>query len=470
MKRHSVIIAAVLLIATVITIGCSAIPASSVKTADTDYGGGLFDPSRVHTIDIRFSPEDWEDLMERPTEKIKYKTDVTIDGEQTKNVSCSTKGNSSLLMVKEVYGIDRYSLKIDFGKYEEGQTFHGLHKLNLNNSFRDSTYMKDFLSYTMFQKAGVDGPLCSHAWVTVNGEAYGLFQAVEEVDEGFLERTGWDGGGLYKPDSDKLNAGGEDINRIIKNGVQVEDYGQGAELGYRGEQIADYPDIFNYTETDVDDEDKQRVIKSLKGLSDGEDPDQHLYTEELVHYFAVQNFVLNHDGYTGSMLHNYYLCEKDGKLAMFPWDYNAAFASTWARINPEQSDATLLANYGIDTPLLGAEPEQRPMWKLVTDHDSLKKKYHRAMDEFLTAYFESGDFERETDALIDMLLPYVEKDPTAFYSADRFSSSSRALCTFCMLRAKSIRRQLEGDLSTETQNQLPDDKIDVPMITIADLT
>ena len=265
MKKHSVIIA--VLIMTVIITGYVIITVFPKEASDTVYGGGMFDTDRVHTINIQMSSEDWDDLMERPTEKIKYKADITIDGEQTRNVSCSTKGNSCLLMVKEVYGIDRYSLKIDFGKYEPGQT-------------------------------------C--------------------------------------------------------------------------------------------------VIAALKGLSAGEDPDQYLYSDELMHYFAIQNFILNHDGYTGSMLHNYYLCEKDGRLAIFPWDYNAAFASTWARINPEQSDATMLANYGIDTPLLGAEPEQRPMWKLVTDNDSLKEKYHRAMDEFLAAYFESGEFERETESLIKM--------------------------------------------------------------------
>lgn len=110
------------------------------------------------------------------------------------------------------------------------------------------------------------------------------------------------------------------------------------------------------------------------------------------------------------------------------------------------------------------------MWKLVTDNDSLKEKYHRAMDEFLTSYFESGEFERETNAVIDMIRPYVEKDPTAFYSADRFSSAAKALCTFCMLRAESIRKQLDGDLSTETKKQQVDDQVDVHMMTIEDLS
>ena len=109
------------------------------------------------------------------------------------------------------------------------------------------------------------------------------------------------------------------------------------------------------------------------------------------------------------------------------------------------------------------------MWKWVVDSDSYKEDYHRAMAEFLKTYFESGEFKQETDSVMEMLLPYVEKDPTAFYSAERFASSSKALCDFCLLRAESIRRQLDGNLSTETQSQLPSDQVDVSMMTIDDL-
>ena len=442
----------------------------AAAVTEMDYGGGLFDTSKVHAIDIRIAPEDWQDLKERPLEKIKYKTDITIDGEPIGNVSCSTKGNSSLIMVGDLYGIDRYSLKLDFGKYEKGQKFHGIRKLNLNNSFADSTYMKDYLCYTMFRRAGIDSPLCSYAWVTVNGEDYGLFLAVEEVDKNFLERMGRENGVLYKPDSENLKANGSELDRVIQNGVQVEDYGKGSELSYRGEEIGDYPDIFNNTETSADEEDKMRVIRALKGLSEGKDLENYLDTFELVRYFAVQNYVLNYDGYTGAMLHNYYLYEQDGRLAMLPWDYNLAFASGWAHNNPQEADTTILANYGIDTPLLGAKPEQRPMWKWIADNDRYRQDYHRVMDEFLTSYFESGEFQKETDDLMEMLLPYVENDPTAFYSADRFLSASKTLQTFCLLRAESIRRQLDGKLSAKTQDQSADDRVDAAGFTIEDLS
>ena len=390
MKRYCVFITVLTVFMTLLT-GCRK-PASP-KPEDASIARGLFDTSRVHTIDIQFSEGDWEDLLAHPEEKTKYKTDVMIDGEAVSDVSCATKGNSSLKMVQELYGVDRYSLKLNFSKYNKGYTYHGMTKLNLNNSFSDSTCMKDYLCYTMFRNAGVDAPLCSYVWVTVNGRDYGLFLAVEEVDEAFLERTGRKGSVLYKPDSEKLDAAKKEHERVIKNGIQAEDYSEGAELGYRGDSIEDYPDIFNNAETDSDEEDMLRVIRALKGLSESKDLEQHLDTKELVRYFAVQNYVLNLDGYTGSYLHNYYLCEKDGRLGMLPWDYNTSFGVFLEQLNPGFLSSTQLANYGIDTPLLGCRPEQRPMWKWIADNEIYKESYHQAMDEFLKTYFESGVFE-----------------------------------------------------------------------------
>ena len=40
--------------------------------------------------------------------------------------------------------------------------------------------------------------------------------------------------------------------------------------------------------------------------------------DQVIRYFVVHNFVCNFDSYTGSMIHNYYLYEKDGRLSMIP--------------------------------------------------------------------------------------------------------------------------------------------------------
>ncbi len=65
--------------------------------------------------------------------------------------------------------------------------------------------MKDYLSYQMMGYFGVDAPLCSYVYLTVNGEDWGLYLAVEES---FLKRNyGADYGELYKPDSQSLGGG-----------------------------------------------------------------------------------------------------------------------------------------------------------------------------------------------------------------------------------------------------------------------
>ena len=62
--------------------------------------------------------------------------------------------------------------------------------------------MKDYVVYQMMNDFGADAPLCSFVYITVNGEDWGLYLAVEAVEESFLERNyGSDYCELYKPDS-----------------------------------------------------------------------------------------------------------------------------------------------------------------------------------------------------------------------------------------------------------------------------
>ncbi|MBR5505820.1 MAG: CotH kinase family protein, partial [Clostridia bacterium] len=59
---------------------------------------------------------------------------------------------------------------------------------------------------------------------------------------------------------------------------------------------------------------KTRLIEALKQLSSYENPDEVVNVDAVLRYFVVHNYVVNADSYTGSMIHNYYLYEEDGKL------------------------------------------------------------------------------------------------------------------------------------------------------------
>ena len=470
---------------------------AEAKAEEMTYESKLFDTSYVHTIDVTISEDDWAELLEKPTDKKKYEVSVNIDGENIESVSFATKGNTSLSSVADSDS-DRYSFKVNFGKYVDDQTYYGLDKLNLNNVFGDATYMKDYLSYTIFREAGAEAPLTSYVWLTINGEDYGLYLAVEDVSDSYLERNHDGEGELYKPETEQLDivgkAGGK---KGGKKGEKTEDstggkssefpggmpegfgggFGEtakGADLAYSDDEITSYPDIFDNAETKVDEEDEQRVIAALKALSENKNPDEYLYTDEIIRYFAAHNFVLNYDSYTGNMLHNYYLYENDGKLSMIPWDYNSSFGTFGGMgmggpDKEESRDATSLINIGIDTPLSGTTADSRPMWNWIVSNDEYLEQYHKAFETLISEYFESGRFEEETDALYEMLLPYVEKDPTAFYTADEFTQAYKTLKETCLLRAESIRLQLDGKLSTNSDEQSSEDRVDASGINIKDM-
>ncbi len=177
----------------------------SVMAVSMGYEQRLFATDRVHTIDIVM--DDWEGFLDTCENEEYELCAVVIDQESYKNVGIRAKGNTSLSAVSS-YGNDRYSFKIEFDHYDSTKTYYGLDKISLNNIIQDNTYMKDYLSYQMMGAFGVSAPLCSYAYITVNGEDWGLYLAVEGVEDSFLERNyGSDYGELYKPDSMDMGGG-----------------------------------------------------------------------------------------------------------------------------------------------------------------------------------------------------------------------------------------------------------------------
>ncbi len=357
------------------------------------YENRLFDNSKVHTFDIVI--DDWDAFISTCESEEYTVCSVIIDGEAVRNVGIRGKGNTSLSSVKSLNS-SRYSFKIEFDQYDSAKTYYGLDKLCLNNIIQDNTYMKDYIAYTLMNSFGVDAPLCSFVYITVNGEDWGLYLAVEAVEDTFLQRNyGSDYGELYKPDSmsfgggrgngmdfsmsDFINEnsgesensgqsgasfakpgfggnvpegvdpsqmfGGGDMPQFDPNnmpeGLQPPDasdsektgrggkggFGMGSDdvkLKYIDDDPESYPNIFDNAKTNVSTVDKNRLIKALKNLSEQTDIEKTVDAEEVIRYFVVHNFLQNGDSYTGQMIHNYYLYEKDGKLSMIPGDYNLA--------------------------------------------------------------------------------------------------------------------------------------------------
>ena len=130
-------------------------------------------------------------------------------------------------------------------------------------------------------------------------------------------------------------------------------------------------------------------------------------------------------------------------------------------------DATGLVNTGIDSPLSTASDDARPMWAWIAKNETYLKAYHAAYEELISDYFESGDFGNSFDAWYQLITPYVEKDPSAFYTPVQFEQGADMLRRFCLLRAQSIRAQLDGTLATKTSEQVSTARVDASDIDVS---
>ncbi len=562
------------------------------------YETRLFDNTRVHTVDIVM--DDWDELIANATNEEYYAASVVIDGEAYQNVGIRAKGNTSLSTVASMDS-ERYSFKIEFDHYDSSKSYHGLDKLCLNNLIQDSTMMKDYLTYTLMNEFGVDSPLCSYVYITVNGEDWGLYLAVEGVEDSFLERNyGSDHGELYKPDSSSLGGGrgngkefdgnpfeegenaassskqantktdtteGSDSTKVPDGSAPPEmpsgnqgvgmnpfekgenaasssnqsntktdttegsdstkapdvtvppempsgnqgvgmnpfekgesaasssnqsntktdttegsdsakapdvtvppempdrgkggGFGGGAGMGsadvklqYIDDELDSYSNIWNNAKTKVSEAGQKRLIESLKKLSNTEELESVVDVEEVIRYFVVHNYVCNGDSYTGTMVHNYYLYEEDGRMSMIPWDYNLAFGTF------QGGNAQSTVNTPIDSPVSGGSGEDRPMWNWILSDESYTELYHQYFAEFL----DTVDLQSIIDNAHQLIAPYVEQDPTAFYTKEEFEQGVQTLKEFCSLRSESISIQLEEGETTEEM-----DYVDASGITLSDM-
>lgn len=356
--------------------------------------------------------------------------------------------------------------------------------------------MKDYLVYQMMNEFGAAAPLCSYVYITVNGEDWGLYLAVEAVEESFLQRNyGNDYGELYKPDSMNMGGGrgngkdfdfedfmgssdsedssGSTMPSMPGGGMWPSMGGDSSEMptmpeGFDPSQmggmipggmgsgetklqyINDDPDsystIFSSAKTDITTADQTRLIAALKDLSAGKE--SAVDAEAVIRYFVVHNFVVNGDSYTGSMIHNYYLYEDDGQLSMIPWDYNLAFGTF------QGNNASSAVNDDIDSPL-SVTGSDRPMIDWIFSSEEYTQLYHQYFREFLNTV----DVQSIINNVKTLIAPYVEKDPTKFCTYEEFKKGVETLSTFCDLRSQSVAQQLAGN----------DANVDASVITLSDM-
>ncbi len=176
-----------------------------------DPSDELFDPDQVATYALELAPASLEALSSDPQTyargTLRYGDEVITD------IGVRLKGEYTFRPLGE-----KAAFKLKFNEFVAGQTFHGLKRLTLNAAIEDPSWIAERLTYLAFREAGLPAPRAASAWVTVNGEAYGLYISLEAEDKPMLGR--WfadDSGNLYEEQAAELTVGNEDAFELETN-------------------------------------------------------------------------------------------------------------------------------------------------------------------------------------------------------------------------------------------------------------
>ena len=487
-----------------------------------EYESKLFDTEQIMDIDILMEEEDWQDMLENAISEEYYSCDVVVNGKTFYSVGIRPKGNTSLSSIANDPDTDRYSFKLEFDHYIEGQTCYGLDKLILNNNYADATNMKEAVVYDMYQYLGVDASLYNYAKICVNGEYWGVYLALEAVEDSFLLRNyGTEDGNLYKPESMGVGGGtpdGENGPQMGEkpdgeNGPQMgekPDGENGPQMGEKpdgenGPQMGEKPDgenapqmgeksqddrvpqmpentdgkeqpsmmngnggaDLNYTDDDLDSystiwdgeihntgkKDHKRVVEALKNISQGNDLETYMDVDNILKYMAVHTFVVNDDSLSGTMAHNYYLYEYNGRLNILPWDYNLSFGgmAQGGNMGSMSSGATSVINDAIDTPF-----SITSFFDTLLENEEYLAKYHEYLEMLVDKYVNGGEFENTCTRIRSQIDELVKEDPTAFYTYEEYDKAVEMLEEVVKLRAKSVEGQLSGTIPSTDSGQQED--------------
>lgn len=485
------------------------------------YEARLFDTGKVHTIDINM--DDWDSFISSCQSEEYTVCDVIIDGEAYQNVAIRGKGNTSLTNVSSM-GSERYSFKIEFDHYDSSNSYYGLDKLSLNNIIQDNTYMKDYLTYRLMNEFGVVSPLCSFTYITVGGEDWGLYLAVEGVEDAFLSRNYNSEGNLYKPDSMNLGGGRgngidfdfskldndkvwerdnsssdkiqEDFPFKEDNGNELPQPPNMGEMPNAGElpDMDNMPDIGDIKDGNIfsmgggmgsDDVKLKYIDDSISSYSnifdnaktDITSKDKERLISSLKSLSAYENLeeVVDIDKVIRYFVVHNYVCNGDSYTGAMVHNYYLYENDGQLSMIPwdynlafggfQSSSATSTVNSPIDSPVSSGSVDDRPMIGWIFSGDTYTQAYHEYFADFLT----NIDIQGIISQAQDLISAYVEKDPTKFCTYDEYQKGVETLKEFCRLRSESIKGQLDGSVPSTQQGQSDNSSslIDASSITIS---
>lgn len=527
-KYITKIIAVIMVLACALCLGAMAFSdelseALGGSTVNLSYESELFDTSEPLDINIVIDEDDWNEMLENAMSETYYECAIEINGETFSRVGIRPKGNTSLMSIANDPDTDRYSFKVEFDQYVDDQSCYGLDKLVLNNNYADATNMKEALVYDMYQFLDADASLYNYAKISVNGEYWGVYLALEGVEDSFMLRNyGTQNGDLYKPENMGMGGGGDE------NGAQMSPPDNAG-----GEMPADFdPSQMGNPPDQAATDDGQAASSeeatsngneaSAQGTAPGGDPpeggempdmgdfgggmssggsDLNYTDDELDSYSSIWDGAVTDSTDSdhkrvvtalkniseGNDLEKYmdinnllkymavhiFSVNEDSLSGMMAHNYYLYETDGQLNLIPWDYNLAFGGMGGMGgggqsdgaTSVVNSAIDDAfdgtEFFDTLMENDEYSEKYHSYLEQLVNEYVDGGGFESFYNRTRSQIDSLVESDPTAFYTADEYEDAVTMLKEIVALRGESIQGQLDGTIpSTDSEQRNSDTLID----------
>jgi spore coat protein H len=384
----------------VFTLICFITQAQPEEKKSKHAGDAIFNSDSIHEIRIYFNQCNYLDSLKayKENDSSKYlQTNVSMDGKMFYAVGTRYKGESSYDFSPEV----KKSLKLKFNEYRKKQDIDGLSAINLNNGFKDPTFLREKLCADFLLKQQIPTPRVTYANVYINDKLIGLYLLQEPVGKDFYQNNfGNKSGNAYKGDP-------------------------AATFEYFGLTDTSYYKKY-IKETNITENKWNDLIGLITAINDSTlsdeqyktNLDKYLNTESCLKSWVMMNAFVNIDTYNMILAHNFFLYfnTTTGKFEWIPYDFNYAFGA-WSPSLTEK-EMTGLSPFFMDQ-----SKDVKYLQKRLFKNSYYRAYYLNYYKETMNNSFISAYFNHQIDSLSSKIRPSVYYDKNKLYSNQDFEDN-----------------------------------------------
>ena len=368
---------------------------------------GLYQKDTIRTLELTFGQSNWWQLLEQNyQDQIDLLADLTVDGVLYDSVGARFKGQTSYFQLPQ--NAEKMSFNITLDHVHNNQDVMSYNTLNLNNAFQDASFLREVV-YLELIRDHIPAAKANFVRLHINGENWGLYPNVQQVDKDFIQEWFFDDeGARWRADRSDGQMGGM--------------WGDGtAALNDLGPDTADYQTYYTLKGSGTTDPWTKlvQVCQKLEGLPLAQFEDslaKYIDLDRTLWFLASEIAFSDDDGYAHKGKMDYYLYWEPESGRMIPQEFDGNSVMKTNAVNWSAFYHETDANY--------------PLLNRILAVPRLRQRYLAHMRTLIEEKLQPSVVSTLLDGYEAMIDTIVQNDPKKLYTYNAFQNELNVLQTY----------------------------------------